>query len=523
MKIVSAKQVAGAIEDGASILIGGSGSGHAVPEALMAAIEDRFVAEGHPRMITSIHPVGLGDQAERGANHFAHEGLLKRIVCGTLVDAPKVAALAMADKIEAYTLPQGALSLLVREIAGGRPGLVTHVGLHTFIDPRHGGGRQSSLSTEDLIDVVTLAGKEWLFYRPFPVDVALIRGTTADENGNISMEEEPIFGEMLSMAQAARRCGGIVVAQVKYLAKAGSLPPKTVKIPGILVDHVVVEPDQMQTYQTDYNPSYAGTMRVPLTGFPVLPLTPRKVVARRCAQELSSTAVCNIGSGICTGIGLVCAEEAVLEHITLTNEQGLIGGAPGFGLEAGAAWNYDAIIDQPYQFDFYDGGGIDVAYLSFVEVDSVGNVNISRFKDRLVGVGGFINISQNAKTMVFAGTFTAGGLEIAYENDAMRIVREGRFRRFVDGVEQLTYSGRYAEERGQKTLYVTERAVFRRHADGIELIELAPGIDLERDVLAHMDFRPSISDRLVRMEPRLFREQKMGLAKDVLDSNARPR
>ena len=518
MERISSEHFAQMVKDGATVLIGGSGSGHAVPDSLMAAIETRFLAEGHPRAITSIHPVGLGDQDKLGANHFAHEGLLKRIVCGTLVDAPRVAEMAMANAIEAYTLPQGALSLLTREIAGGRPGLVTHVGLHTFVDPRHGGGRQSARSTEDLVEVVSLAGKEWLFYKPFPIDVACLCGTTADENGNVSMEDEAIFGEMLSMAQAARRSGGIVVVQVKRLAKAGTLPPKTVKIPGIMVDYVVVEPDQMQTFQTRYNPSYAGALRVPLTGFPVLPLTPRKVVARRCAQELSTSAVCNIGSGICTGIGLVCAEERVLEHITLTNEQGLIGGAPGFGLEAGASWNYEAIIDQPYQFDFYDGGGIDIAFLSFVEVDPLGSVNISRFKDRIVGIGGFVNISQNAKTMIFAGTFTAGGLEIAFENDGIRIAREGKFRRFVSSIEQLTYSGPYAEERGQKTLYVTERAVFRRRADGLELVEVASGIDIERDILAHMDFTPRISDRLGRMDPRLFRKATMGLRNDLLDS-----
>lgn len=512
MRIIRAEEAAALVGNGATIVVGGSGSGHAVPDALMAAVEARFLSEGKPEGITSVHPVGLGNRGDLGAGHFAHERLLKRIVCGTFVDSPRIGTLALEDRIEAYTLPQGVLSQLMREIAGGRPGLVTHVGLHTFVDPRHGGARQSPRSTEDLVEVVELAGREWLFFKAFPIDVAFLRGTTADESGNVTMEEEAVYGEMLSMAQATRRSGGIVVVQVKRLAKAGTLPARQVKIPGLLVDYVVVEPAQKQTFQTDYNPSYAGVLRVPLSGFPHLSLTPRKVVARRCAMELRPGAVCNIGAGICTGIGLVAAEEELIERITLTNEQGLIGGAPGFDLEAGAAWNYDAIVDQPYQFDFYDGGGLDVAFLSFVEVDGAGNVNISRFKDRIVGIGGFVNISQNAKTVVFAGTFTAGGLEVAFEGGRMRIVREGRFRRFVGGVEQLTYNADVGAARGQRTLYVTERAVFEVRDGALELLEIAPGVDLERDVLANMDTPPRISRALREMDARLFSEAPMRLS-----------
>ena len=390
----------------------------AVPEALLAAIEARYKDEGAPRNITVIHPVGLGNRGnELGASHFAHAGLLKRVVCGTVVDAPPIAQLAIENRIEAYTLPQGVLSQLIREIAGGRPGLTTHVGLNTFVDPRHHGGKQSALATEDLVQLIEHEGREWLFYKSFKVDVALVRGTTADEDGNISHEEEAIFGEMLSMAQAARRCGGVVIVQVKRLARRGALPAKNVKIPGNLVDFVVIEPQQMQTYQTFYDPSFAGELKIPLTSFPTIPLDERAIIARRAALELRRGAVCNIGSGICTGIGLVAAREDVLDLVTLTNEQGLTGGAPGSGLDAGAARNYAAIVDQPYQFDFYDGGGIDIAFLSCVEVDAIGNVNITRFADRLVGVGGFINISQNAKKVIFGGSFTAGGLRVAVEHD----------------------------------------------------------------------------------------------------------
>ncbi|SEP29592.1 propionate CoA-transferase [Methylobacterium sp. ap11] len=512
VKVITASQAAALVRDGDTVLIGGSGSGHAVPEGLIEAVERRFLAERAPRDITSIHPVGLGDRGERGASRFAHPGLLKRIVCGTIVDAPPVAAMAARNEIEAYTLPQGALSQLTREIAAGRPGLITHVGLHTFVDPRQAGGRQSARSTEDLVELVEMKGREWLYYKPFHVDVAFLRGTTADEDGNISMEHEAIFGDMLSMAQATRACGGLVIVQVKRLARRGTLPGKAVKVPGMLVDAVVVVPDQAQTYQTSYDPSFAGEVRIPLDSFPSLPLDERKIVARRAAMELAPGAICNIGSGICTGIGLVAAEEGILDAIVLTNEQGLIGGAPASGLDAGAGRNYWAMIDQPYQFDFYDGGGLDIAFLSAVEVDPQGSVNISRFAGRVVGIGGFVNISQNARKMVFGGTLTAGGLKVAAEDGRLVIVQEGKHRKFVPELEQVSYNGRYARERGQTTMFVTERAVFQTGERGLELIEIAPGIDLERDVLGQMNFRPHVADDLRTMDARLFRPGPMGLA-----------
>ncbi len=511
MKIVSADAAVALIEDGDTIVIAGSGSGHAIPEALIEAVERRFLQHQKPRNITSLHPVGLGDRATRGVSRFAHPGLLKRIVCGTIVDAPAVAAMAQRNEIEAYTLPQGALSQLMREIAAGRPGLLTHVGLHTFVDPRQSGGRQSDCSTEDLVELVRLHDKDWLFYKPFKIDVAFLRGTTADEDGNISMEDEPIFGEMLSMAQATRYCGGLVIVQVKRIAQRGTLPGKTVKIPGLLVDLVVVEPGQMQTYQTQHDAAFAGQIRIPMGAFPTLPFDERKIVARRCALELEPGAVCNVGSGICTGIGIVAAEENILDHIVLTNEQGLIGGAPASGLDAGASRNYAAMIDQPYQFDFYDGGGIDIAFLSAVEVDPLSSVNISRFAGRVVGIGGFVNISQNAKKMVFGGTFTAGGLRVATGDGKLTILQEGKHHKFVKTLEQISYSGPYGRERGQITLFVTERAVFQSSAKGLELVEIAPGIELQKDVLDQMDFVPSISPDLKLMDARLFTHGTMGL------------
>lgn len=517
---VTADEAVQIIRSGDTILIGGSGGGHAVPEALLEAVERRFLAEGEPRNITAVHPVGLGDGGSRGAGHLAHEGLLKRAVCGTFVNSPKISDLAIADKIEGYTLPQGALSQLTREVAAGRPGLLTRTGLHTFVDPRHGGGRQSNCAKESLVELVEFRGKEYLFFKPIHFDICFIRGTTADEDGNVTMEEEAIFGEMLSEAQATRRCGGIVIVQVKRMAKRGTLPAKQVKIPGILVDLVVVEPEQRQTYGTFYSPAYAGELRIPLSDIDVLPLDARKIIARRAAMELFPGAICNLGSGISTGIANVAAEEDVLDDICLTNEQGLIGGAPASGHEAGASRNFAAMIDQPYQFDFYDGGGLDLAFLSFAELDEEGNANVSRFGGRIVGPGGFINISQNAKTVVFSGTFTAGKNEISWPNGQMQIRRDGDGQKLVKKVEQITYSGSYGRERGQRTLYVTERAVFRLGPSGVELIEIAPGIDLERDVIARMGFKPKVASDLKTMDARLFKPERMNLARDLA---ARPR
>jgi len=521
-RVINAEDAARLVDDGDTLLIGGSGAGHSVPDLLIEAIAKRFEAQAQPRNLTTVHPVGLGDRAGRGIGHLAHPGLLKRVVCGTLVDSPPVEQLAIDDKIEAYTLPQGCLSQLTREMAAGRPGLITHVGLRTFVDPRHGGGRQSKLATEDLVELVTIAGREYLRFKPFHIDLALIRGTTADEDGNVTMEHEAVFGEMLSMAQAARRAGGVVIVQVKRLANRGTLPPKQVKIPGMLVDFIVVDPNQTQTFFTVHDPAYAGELKVPLSQLAKLPFSPRKVIARRAAFELFPGAICNLGSGVSTGIASIAAEERALDAIVLTNEQGLIGGAPATGNEPGAARNYHAMIDQPYQFDFYDGGGLELAFLSFAEVDEQCNVNVSRFGNKIVGPGGFINISQNARTIVFSGTFTSGGLEIDWPEGVTQITREGREKKFVRSVEQVTYSGPLANEGGQKALYVTERAVFQRnHAGRLELIEIAPGIDIDRDILRLMDFKPEISRQLKEMDVRLFLPQPMGLA-DIIAANRRP-
>jgi propionate CoA-transferase len=516
MQLISASDAARLLASDANVLVSGSGGGHGVPEAVLEAIEARFLSEKSPRDLTLIHVVGIGDRQHKGAARFGHEGLLRRSITSALVDSPVLAELALANKIESYILPQGVMSQLMREIAGGRPGLISRTGLHTFIDPRHGGGRQNESSKDELIELLTIDGEEWLRFKPLKFDVAILRGTTADEDGNVSMEQEAIPGEMLSMAQATRRNGGIVIVQVKRLAQRGTLPPRSVKIPGIIVDYVVVDPAQRQTYATHYSPSYAGELRVPLTSVKPLPFSPRKIVARRAAMEFVPNAICNLGAGISTGIAAVAAEENIVDMVVLTNEQGFIGGAPLTGPDSGTAQNYDAVVDQPYQFDFYDGGGLDLAFLSFAEVDPAGSVNISRFADKIVGVGGFINISQNAKHVIFSGTFTAGGLEVACADGALRIVKEGRHRKFISRIEQVSYSGPFAAREGRTAIFVTERAIFRTAAGGLELIEIAPGIDLDKDILPHMGFRPKIAPDLRRMDKRLFAQAPMNLRHDLL-------
>lgn len=520
MEKITADEAAQLIRDGDAILISGSGGGHSVPDSLLAAVERRFLAEGKPKGLTSVSVVGVGDRASLGATHLAHEGLLRRAITSALVDSPGLVRLAAENKIEAYTFPQGVLSQLMRDMAGGRPGLFSKTGLHTFVDPRQQGARQSPCTPPDFVEVVTLAGEEWLYFKPIPVNVAFLRGTTADEDGNITMEQEAVFGEMLAMAQATRRAGGAVIVQVKRMARRGTLPGQQVKIPGILVDFVVVDPQQRQTYATDYDPSYSGELRVPVEEIRPLPFGPRKVVVRRAAMELFPGAICNLGAGISTGLSNVAAEEGLLDAVHLTNEQGLIGGAPIAGRDSGGAQNFAAMIEQPAQFDFYDGGGLDLAFLSFAEADGEGNVNISRFGDKIIGVGGFINIGQNAQTVIFSGTLTAGELEVAWSGGNTVIRREGRHRKFVPKLEQICYSAEIGRRRGQLALFVTERAVFRIGPSGLELIEIAPGLDPERDVVAQMGFRPVIAPDLKAMDRRIFFPDPMGLAADV---NAKPR
>lgn len=514
-QFVSLDQAAALIKDGDCVYIGGSGGGHAVPEAMIDAIQRRHKTTGAPRNLTVIGTVAIGDWETTGFNKFADPTLLRRMVAAGLNNCPAVGKLALADEVEAYTLPQGALAQLSREMAAGRPGLVTKVGLHTFIDPRHGGGRQSPRSKEDLVKLVEIEGEEYLFYKSFPIDVTVIRATTADERGNLTMEDEAFIGENFSLAAAARRRGGIVIAQVQRVAAGGSLDPRQVKVPGVLVDYVTVDPGQKQTYETAFNPAYAGKMRVPDTAFQAIPFDIRKVIARRGAMELTPGALVNIGFGVSNGITSVAAEEGFYRDVTLTAEQGIIGGMPAVGKDAGAGLNFDMLNTQPDQFDFYDGGGLDIAFLSSAEVDRHGNVNVSRFGANIIGPGGFINISQGAKKVVFSGTLTTGGLDVAPDGaGGLKLAREGRVKKWVPDVEQITFNGNFARERGQQVLFVTERAVFELTAQGITLIEIAAGIDLDRDVRQQIGFEIAVSPDLKTMDARIFRPELMSLAAD---------
>lgn len=510
-KLTSAEDAALTIQDGDTICTSGF-VGIGVPDALLIALEKRFLETGRPRDLTLVFAAGQGDGKDRGLNRLGHEGLLKRVIGGHWGLIPKVASLALDGKIEAYNLPQGCISQLFRDIAAGKPGFLTRVGLGTFVDPRVEGGRINEVTAEPMVELMNLGGEEFLFYKTFPIDVAFLRGTTADGAGNISMEREALTLDNLAMAMAAKNSGGIVIAQVERSAATGSLSPRNVIIPGVMVDCVVEAPPEnhWQTYATLYSPALSGEIKISTEQLPTIPMNLRKVIARRCALELPLNGVVNLGIGVPEGVAAVAAEENLLDLITLTAEPGVIGGLPASGFDFGAGVNTHAIIDQNQQFDFYDGGGLDLACLGMAECDQSGSINVSRFGSKLAGAGGFINISQNARRVVFAGTFTTGGLDAVVDNGSLQIRHEGRTRKFIDKLQQVTFSGAIANERSQAILYVTERCVFELFDGCLKLIEIAPGIDLERDILAHMDFTPTYDD-ICEMDAEIFQEAPMRL------------
>ena len=527
-KIVSAAEAVRLICDGNTVATGGFvGIGFA--ENIAVALEQRFLGmdnqslAGSPCNLTLVYAAGQGDGKERGLNHLGHDGLVKRVIGGHWGLVPKLQHLAVTDRIEAYNLPQGVITHLFRDIAAHRPGLLSRVGLGTFVDPRYGGGKINSITLKELVELKIIDGEEYLFYRTFPIHVGIISGTTADPDGNITMEKEALTLDALAIAMAAHNSGGIVMVQVERIAERGSLNPRQVKIPGIMVDYVVIaeKPEyHMQTFLEQYNPAFSSEIKVPTSSIPIMALSERKIIARRAALELKANDIVNLGIGMPEGVANVAAEEKIIHLMTLTAEPGVIGGIPAGGLNFGAASNAEAIIDQPYQFDFYDGGGLDIAFLGLAQADAGGNLNVSKFGQHLAGVGGFISISQNAKKVVFVGTFTAGHLAVTVTEGSLQILKEGELKKFVEVVEQRTFSGEHAFKSGQSVLYITERCVFRLVEAGLELIEIAPGIDLERDIMGQMAFRPAISPTLKTMDSRIFLDQSMGIRDDIRATQA---
>ncbi|MBD0786653.1 3-oxoacid CoA-transferase [Vibrio sp. Y2-5] len=521
---LTAEQAAHWIEDGQTLMLGGF-IGSVVPEAIERAIGERYQQSGFPKDLTLVFAAGQGDGKTKAINHLAQHGLVKRAIGGHWGLVPKLQQLVVDNLIEGYNLPQGVISHLLRDGAAGKPGLMTKVGLGTFVDPRIEGGKLNAITSQDWVRVVEIDDEEYLFYNKIPIDIAILRGTTADENGNITMEDECLIVESLAAAQAATNNNGKVIVQVKQVVPAGTLDPHQVKIPGIFVDAVVVCDDlneHMQTFATQMNPEFVGRgLKLPQNSDALStseqPINAKTIIARRAAMELRENSVLNLGIGAPEYIAKVAQQAGILDKFTLTVEPGAVGGSPASGLDFGASAFPEAIIGQDQMFDFYDGGGVDQAFLGLAQCDAKGDINVSRFGTKIAGCGGFINITQNAKEVYFCGTFTAKGLDVQVEGGQLQIINEGNQSKFISQVEQITFSANQALKANKPVLYITERAVFRMVEQGIELIEIAPGIDIERDILRHMAFKPFISPELITMNSAIFQTKfSLNLHSDLI-------
>ena len=493
-------------------------------DEVAAAIEHRFIKTGEPHGLTLTHACGAGDYPfgdERGMNYFAHDGLITKWLAGHVGESTRMIKLVNEGKIEVYSLPQGVMLHLYRQMAGKKIGVITKVGLDTFIDPRQDGGRMTPGAKDEYVKLVEFEGEEYLYFKPYHIDVAVFKGTTADEKGNITMDGEPVFLEGLTLATAVHNNGGIVIAQVQYLAKPDTLHPKAIKVPGVLVDYIVVASPERhrQTIGTYFHPAMAGDCKVPLSSLPSLPLDDHKVILRRALMELHPESTLNLGVGMPAGAANVANEEGVIDMVTFTTELGNLGGVPQGGADFPASINAEATIDHPSMFDFYDGGGLDMCIVGLAQVDAEGNLNVSKFGTKIFGPGGFINITVSAKKVVFVGSMTVGS-KCEVKDGRMVIGKEGGKKKFVNKVDQITFSGKQARLAGKPVFYITERAVFSLEKEGLTLIEIAPGVDLEKDVLAAMEFMPRISPNLKEMPTGLFQPRWGELKKLITGGNA---
>lgn len=521
--IITPTQAAAMISSGSTLvtvgmtLVGAS-------ESILRALEGSFLQTGRPNNLTLVHASGQSDR-DQGMQRFAHEGFVTRIVGSHWGLQPRWMEMISSNKVEAFCIPQGQATHLLQAMSAGQPGYLSKVGLHTFIDPRLEGGRmnQRTQKLDPLVEFEEFRGEEYLFYKQVPLDFCIIRGTYADEMGNINCSEEAILLEMLPAVLATKRFGGKVIAQVKQVVKTGTLHPKSVVVPGPFVDAVVVCPnpqeEHLQTHSYYYDPSLCGDIRIPLNGVEPFPLNIRKIIGRRAVQEIAPGNVINLGTGIPADVvGPISVEEGIADDFVITVESGIYGGLTLGGIDFGVARNMFAMITHHDQFDYYDGTGVDVTFMGAGEMDQHGNVNATKMGDRCTGAGGFIDITQNAKHVVFCSSFTARGLEIDINSSrGIEIKQEGSTKKLVSEVQQISYASQVALGRNQKMHYVTERAVFELLPEGVTLTEIAPGMDLKRDILANMEFTPRISSNLKTMDLRIYNQGPMGLGEVIRD------